>query len=139
MSQTTCKAEELCVQGSGESSTGIWSLAWSPAASEVAAGTSQPGVIVYDLAACRTVLAALCHQDDVNAVAYADPSGNVIVSGSDDTRIFVHDRCGADVLLQCSASHPEIPHESVAATATPQGFEHSSAVAPAVHSRYHRR
>jgi WD40 repeat protein len=83
------------LQGSGEASTGIWSLAWSPAVSEVAAGTSQPGVIVYDLASCRTILAALCHQDDVNAVTYADPSGNVILSGSDDTRIFVHDRCGA--------------------------------------------
>ena len=80
------------MQGSRDASTAIWSLAWSPAASEVAAGTSQPGVIVYDLAASRTVLAGLCHQDDVNAVTYADPSGNIIVSGSDDTCIFVHDR-----------------------------------------------
>ena len=92
------------MQGTGECSTGIWSLAWSPAASEVAAGTSQPGVIVYDLAACRTVLAALCHQDDVNAVTYADPSGNVIVSGSDDTRIFVHDRYEAAFWTPCCSA-----------------------------------
>lgn len=81
-----------CVQ-SGETSTGIWSLAWSPTESVVAAGTSQPGVILYDLSSNRTILAALCHQDDVNAVTFADPSGNIIVTGSDDTRIFVHDRC----------------------------------------------
>lgn len=100
--------EGAWLQGSGEASTGIWSLAWSPAASEVAAGTSQPGVIVYDLAACQTALAALCHQDDVNAVTYADPCGNIIVSGSDDTRIFIHDRCVTSLKRQIKGRNPHI-------------------------------
>jgi hypothetical protein len=56
-------------------------------------------VIVYDLAAGEAALVSMCHADDVNAVAYADPAGNVLVSGSDDTRIFVHDRCAATGLV----------------------------------------
>lgn len=91
-------------------SIGVWSLAWSPADSIVAAGTSRPGIILYDLAAERRLTAAACHHDDVNAVAFADAGGNLLVSGSDDSRLFLHDRC---------ATHPSSTYvECVQVTVT---------------------
>lgn len=90
-------------------SIGIWSLAWSPSDSIVAAGTSQPGIILYDLAAERRLAAASCHHDDVNAVAFADAGGNLLVSGSDDSRLFLHDRCATRCRLRRRVGHHGVP------------------------------
>jgi WD40 repeat protein len=79
--------------GGNESHLGIWSIVWSPAGAEVAAGTSHPGVVLYDVATERPRCVTHCHRDDVNGVAFMDPSGDVLVTGSDDTLLFVHDRC----------------------------------------------
>lgn len=85
-------------------SIGVWSLAWSPSDSIVAAGTSQPGIILYDLAAERRLTAAACHHDDVNAVAFADEGGNLLVSGSDDSRLFLLDRCAPNAAASAAST-----------------------------------
>ena len=43
----------------------------------------------------RVKATSLCHEDDVNAVCFADQECNTIVSGSDDSVLLLHDRCGA--------------------------------------------
>lgn len=43
---------------------------------------------IYDIEAKRTTAQLVGHDDDVNAVAYLDPSNpNIIASGSDDNLI----------------------------------------------------
>ncbi|GIL72283.1 hypothetical protein Vretifemale_2659, partial [Volvox reticuliferus] len=49
-------------------------------------------VEVMDVETKRVVASARGHQDDVNAVTYADSTPNIIISGSDDTYIKVWDR-----------------------------------------------
>ncbi|KAH7619642.1 hypothetical protein Ndes2526B_g06624 [Nannochloris sp. 'desiccata'] len=74
-------------------SNGIWSLKWSPDNKEIIAGTGDASLYIYDVAAGRTVVKVRGHNDDVNAVAYADnDSGNIILTGSDDHEIKVWDR-----------------------------------------------
>ncbi|KAG2423726.1 hypothetical protein HXX76_015115 [Chlamydomonas incerta] len=73
-------------------SFGIWSVQWSGDGREIVAGTNDQSVVVLDVETKRVVARAEGHQDDVNAVTYADGSPNVIVSGSDDTYIKVWDR-----------------------------------------------
>lgn len=72
---------------------GIWSLAWSSNNQEIVAGTSDPGLRVYDLMQRKVVAMAGGHDDDVNAVAYAEPdTPNMIFTGSDDSYVKVWDR-----------------------------------------------
>ncbi|KAL1925588.1 uncharacterized protein VTP21DRAFT_471 [Calcarisporiella thermophila] len=75
----------------------VWSLRFSSDGREIIAGTSvseddNPCTFIYDLEAQKVVLRANGHEDDVNAVCFADPSSNVLLSGSDDTIIRVWDR-----------------------------------------------
>lgn len=49
--------------------------------------------MVYDIAADRPTLTVAAHNDDVNAVCFADQSStNILVSGSDDGYVKVWDR-----------------------------------------------
>ncbi|GMH42992.1 hypothetical protein BSKO_10914 [Bryopsis sp. KO-2023] len=75
-------------------SLGIWSIKWSQDGREIIAGTSDNDcdVCVYDVEMRKTVSAIQGHQDDVNAVAFLDESGQIIASGSDDTLVKVWDR-----------------------------------------------
>lgn len=70
----------------------IWSLSWSADNKEIIAGTADASLYIYDLAEGKTVVRVRAHSDDVNAVAYADSSGNVIFTGSDDHDVKVWDR-----------------------------------------------
>ncbi|PTB70465.1 WD40 repeat-like protein [Trichoderma citrinoviride] len=74
-------------------SFGIWSVRFSGDGRELVAGTSAHSLVVYDIES-RTVLHHITgHQDDVNAVCFADKSSpHIIYSGSDDTTIKVWDR-----------------------------------------------
>ncbi len=47
---------------------------------------------VYDLVAGKPSLTLEGHDDDINSVCFADDSGNVLLSGSDDSLIKVWDR-----------------------------------------------
>jgi len=70
----------------------IWSLAWSPDNTEIVAGTGDASLYIYDLAKGRTTVRVRAHKDDVNAVTYADASGTLIFTGSDDHLVKVWDR-----------------------------------------------
>ncbi|KAM0279669.1 hypothetical protein ACHAQH_004471 [Verticillium albo-atrum] len=72
---------------------GIWSVRFSGDGRELVAGTNRHSIIVYDIES-RTVLHNVQgHDDDVNAVCFADKSSpHIIYSGSDDTTIKVWDR-----------------------------------------------
>ncbi|KAL7919534.1 WD40-repeat-containing domain protein [Trichoderma austrokoningii] len=74
-------------------SFGIWSVRFSGDGRELVAGTSAHSLVVYDIES-RTVLHHIAgHQDDVNAVCFADKaSPHIIYSGSDDMTIKVWDR-----------------------------------------------
>lgn len=74
-------------------SFGIWSIRFSGDGRELVAGTSSESIVVYDIES-RTVLHHVHgHNDDVNAVCFADQSSpHILYSGSDDAIIKVWDR-----------------------------------------------
>ncbi|KAK2058486.1 WD domain-containing protein [Colletotrichum caudatum] len=74
-------------------SFGIWSVRFSGDGRELVAGTNTQSIVVYDIES-RTVLHNVVgHQDDVNAVCFADKSSpHILYSGSDDATIKVWDR-----------------------------------------------
>lgn len=71
----------------------IWSLRFSGDNREIVAGTSAATIVVYDIES-RSVLHTIDgHNDDVNAVAFADTSNShVLFSGSDDSLVKIWDR-----------------------------------------------
>ncbi|KAI1140651.1 WD40 repeat-like protein [Hypoxylon sp. FL0543] len=72
---------------------GIFSIRFSGDGRELVAGTNANSIVVYDIES-RTVLHTIeGHDDDVNAVCFADKSSpHILYSGSDDTTIKVWDR-----------------------------------------------
>jgi len=74
-------------------SFGIWSVRFSGDGRELVAGTNTQSIVVYDIES-RTVLHNVVgHEDDVNAVCFADKSSpHILYSGSDDATIKVWDR-----------------------------------------------
>ncbi|RFU74584.1 wd repeat [Trichoderma arundinaceum] len=74
-------------------SFGIWSVRFSGDGRELVAGTSAHSLVVYDIESRRVLHHIPGHDDDVNAVCFADKaSPHIIYSGSDDTTIKVWDR-----------------------------------------------
>ncbi|KAI9507805.1 WD40-repeat-containing domain protein [Russula earlei] len=72
---------------------GIWSCKFSADGNEVIAGGGSTRIQVYDLLANRRTVKIDAHHADVNSCCWADSeSGNVLVSGSDDTFVKVWDR-----------------------------------------------
>lgn len=73
---------------------GIWSIRFSGDGRELVAGTSANSILVYDIESRRSILEVTDgHDDEVNAVCFADKSSsNIIFSGSDDSTIKVWDR-----------------------------------------------
>lgn len=76
----------------GGYSFGIFSLKFSTDGREVVAGTSNDDIYVYDLEARKLSLQISAHSADVNTVCFADESGHLIYSGSDDNFCKVWDR-----------------------------------------------
>lgn len=71
---------------------GIWSCKFSADGNEVVAG-GHGKIFVYDLLADRRTVKIEAHQADVNSCCWADTaSGNVLISGSDDSFVKVWDR-----------------------------------------------
>ncbi|CAL9099289.1 unnamed protein product [Musa textilis] len=88
-----------------ESIFGIFSIKFSSDGRELVAGSSDHSIYVYDLEANKLKSRFPAHLFDVNTVAFADETGNVIYSGSDDNlckvwdrRCFVTERQAAGVL-----------------------------------------
>ncbi|KAI1123925.1 WD40-repeat-containing domain protein [Nemania abortiva] len=72
---------------------GIWSIRFSGDGRELVAGTNKRSIIVYDIESRRVLHNIVGHEDDVNAVCFADKSSpHILYSGSDDTTIKVWDR-----------------------------------------------
>ncbi|XP_020275129.1 LEC14B protein-like isoform X3 [Asparagus officinalis] len=76
----------------GAFSFGIFSVKFSTDGRELVAGTSDDSIYVYDLEANRLTSRFPAHTSDVNTVTFADDTGNLIYSGSDDSLCKVWDR-----------------------------------------------
>ncbi|XP_048442908.1 LEC14B protein-like [Pyrus x bretschneideri] len=76
----------------GGYSFGIFSIKFSTDGHELVAGSSDDSIYVYDLEANKLSLRIPAHSYDVNTVCFADESGHLIYSGSDDTLCKVWDR-----------------------------------------------
>lgn len=71
----------------------IWSIRFSGDGRELIAGNNDSSIIVYDIESRRVLHNIRGHEDDVNAVCFADPKDpHIIYSGSDDQVIKVWDR-----------------------------------------------
>lgn len=74
-------------------SFGIWSIRFSGDGRELVAGTNSESIVVYDIESRRVLHHIEGHDDDVNAVCFADKSSpHILYSGSDDATIKVWDR-----------------------------------------------
>ncbi|XP_022854472.1 LEC14B protein-like [Olea europaea var. sylvestris] len=73
-------------------SFGIFSVKFSTDGQELVAGSSDESIYVYDLESKRVSLRIKAHKSDVNAVCFADETGHIIYSGSDDHLCKVWDR-----------------------------------------------
>lgn len=71
---------------------GVFSVRFSPNGLEVIGGASDHCVYVYNLETRSQVLRIRAQDNDVNAVAFADNSSNIIVSGGDEGVIKLWDR-----------------------------------------------
>jgi WD repeat-containing protein 23 len=73
-------------------SFGIWSIRFSGDGRELVAGATGGSIVVYDIESRRTLHRIAGHDDDVNAVCFADASSpHILYSGSDDTTLKVWD------------------------------------------------
>ncbi|KAL5995085.1 L14B [Asimina triloba] len=71
--------------GSDDDMFGIFSVKFSTDGREIVAGTNNSAIYVYDLEANQVVLQISAHLSDVNTVSFADETGHIIYSGSDDS------------------------------------------------------
>lgn len=85
----------------------LFSLRFSPDSSVVCAGSCDESVYMYDLIAeKRTHRFSGFHHNDVNAVSFMnDGSGNVVISGSDDTMIRAYDKRDARGCIGTFSGH----------------------------------
>lgn len=70
----------------------IFSLKFSTDGREIVAGSSDEDIYIYDLEAKKVNLRIPAHTSDVNTVCFADGSGSLLYSGSDDNFVKVWDR-----------------------------------------------
>ena len=71
----------------------IYSIRFSGDGRELVAGASIGGIVVFDIESRTTLHYVQGHDDDVNAVCFADASSpHILYSGSDDSTIKVWDR-----------------------------------------------
>ncbi|XP_050942849.1 LEC14B homolog isoform X4 [Cucumis melo] len=83
---------DFCAHGDGRDSFGIFSVKFSTDGRELVAGSSDDSIYVYDLETNKLSLRILAHRSDVNTVCFADETGHLVYSGSDDTFCKVWDR-----------------------------------------------
>lgn len=76
----------------GVYSFGIFSVKFSTDGRELVAGSSDASIYVYDLEANKLTSRFPAHSSDVNTVTFADETGNLVYSGSDDNLCKVWDR-----------------------------------------------
>ncbi|KAN0016014.1 hypothetical protein ACTFIU_005964 [Dictyostelium citrinum] len=74
----------------------VFGLKFSPNNKEILCGCSNGEIIIYDLEGRQVVNHIRGHGRDVNSVCYLDHTGNVFVTGSDDSLIRVWDKRSLD-------------------------------------------
>ncbi|XP_010667648.2 LEC14B homolog isoform X1 [Beta vulgaris subsp. vulgaris] len=84
--------EGLDLSGDDDESFSIFSLKFSMDGQEIVAASSDDSIYVYDLVTNKRTLRIPAHKEDVNTVCFADESGHLIYSGSDDSFCKVWDR-----------------------------------------------
>lgn len=75
-----------------EYSFGIFSVKFSTDGRELVAGSNDDALYVYDLTTKKVTSRFEAHSSDVNTVTFADETGNIIYSGSDDAFCKIWDR-----------------------------------------------
>ncbi|GLU08299.1 hypothetical protein SLE2022_252190 [Rubroshorea leprosula] len=70
----------------------IFSVKFSTDGRELVAASGDDAIYIYDLVANRRTLRIPAHKSDVNTVCFADETGHLIYSGSDDRLCKVWDR-----------------------------------------------
>lgn len=83
---------DFSAHSDGGYSFGIFSVKFSTDGCELVAGSNDDAIYVYDLEANKLSMRILAHTSDVNTVCFADESGHLIFSGSDDNLCKVWDR-----------------------------------------------
>lgn len=73
-------------------SFGIFSVKFSTDGRELVAGTNDDAIYVYDLETNRLTSRFAAHESDVNTVTFADETGQLVYSGSDDGFCKIWDR-----------------------------------------------
>ncbi|GJQ08255.1 hypothetical protein GpartN1_g46.t1 [Galdieria partita] len=71
---------------------GLWSVRFSPNGAQLLAGSANNAVLLYDLGRQELLENLSFHVDDVNAVSFLDDTGNIFISGSDDSFVMLWDR-----------------------------------------------
>ncbi|KAL8208284.1 hypothetical protein R6Q57_007696 [Mikania cordata] len=84
--------EGLDFSGHADYTFGIFSVKFSTDGRDLVASSSDDALYVYDLAANKLNVRIPGHRSDVNTVCFADESGNILYSGSDDHLCKVWDR-----------------------------------------------
>lgn len=86
------RGNNLPIRSRHGGSFGIWSIRFSGDGRELVAGASGGNIVVYDIESRTTLHRISGHDDDVNAVCFADKSSpHILYSGSDDTFLKVWD------------------------------------------------
>uniref|UniRef100_A0A1D1YB10 LEC14B homolog n=1 Tax=Anthurium amnicola TaxID=1678845 RepID=A0A1D1YB10_9ARAE len=83
---------DFSVDDDWEHSFAIFSVRFSTDGRELVAGSGDESIYVYDLEANKVALRISAHSSDVNTVTFADDTGHLIYSGSDDNLCKVWDR-----------------------------------------------
>ncbi|XP_074590875.1 LEC14B homolog [Curcuma longa] len=84
--------EALDLSGGDGEIFNTYSIKFSTDGRELVAGSSTNSIYVYDLEANKLALRLRAHSDDVNTVSFADRTGHIMFSGSDDNLCKVWDR-----------------------------------------------
>ena len=83
---------QLGYQARHGGSFGIYSIRYSGDGRQLVAGTTGGSIVVYDIESRRSLHRIIGHDEDVNAVCFADKSSpHILYSGSDDTTLKVWD------------------------------------------------
>lgn len=83
---------DFAVNDDDDSDLGFFSVKFSMDGQELVAASKDNSIYVYDLEANKLSLRIPAHTSDVNTVCFADETGHLIYSGSDDNLCKVWDR-----------------------------------------------
>jgi WD40 repeat protein len=105
LSNTVYLWDEGKVNQSVSTSSNITSLSWQPESNNLAIGKSDSGIEIIDTLVNKSVRNIAAHRDRISSLAWR---GNVLTSGSRDSRIFHHDPRAKDYFMQFQGHAQEV-------------------------------